>query len=61
MSYHEAQNILDARRAGKDMPESVVLQALEMTGDYTIKFSRDAKRHRLQRVVRLQANERRMH
>lgn len=34
MSYHEAQNILDARRAGKDMPESVVLQALEMTGDY---------------------------
>lgn len=34
MSYHEAQNILDARRAGKDMPEAVVLQALEMTGDY---------------------------
>ena len=34
MSYHEAQNILDARRAGKDMPESVVLKALELTGDY---------------------------
>jgi len=34
MSYHEAQNILDARRAGKDMPESMVLKALELTGDY---------------------------
>ena len=34
MSYHEAQNILDARRAGKDIPEAVVLQALELTGDY---------------------------
>lgn len=34
MSYHEAQNILDARRAGKDMPEAVVLKALELTGDY---------------------------
>ena len=34
MSYHEAQNILDARRAGKDMPESLVLKALELTGDY---------------------------
>ena len=34
MSYHEAQIILDARRAGKDMPESVVLKALELTGDY---------------------------
>lgn len=40
MSYCEAQNILDARRAGKDMPESVVLQALEMTGDYTWELSR---------------------
>lgn len=34
MSYREAQNILDARRAGKDMPEAVVLKALELTGDY---------------------------
>ena len=34
MSYHEAQNILDARRAGREMPEAVVLKALELTGDY---------------------------
>lgn len=34
MSYHEAQNILDARREGRDMPEALVLKALELTGDY---------------------------
>jgi len=34
MSDAEAQNILDARRAGKDMPEAVVFKALELTGDY---------------------------
>lgn len=33
MSYHDAVNILDLRRAGADMPESVVMAALEATGD----------------------------
>lgn len=34
MSHADAQNILDQRRAGADMPEAVVNKALEMTGDY---------------------------
>ncbi|MEP6587167.1 MAG: hypothetical protein ABJA84_00215 [Polaromonas sp.] len=33
MTYHQAMNILDLRRAGADMPESLVNQALELTGD----------------------------
>lgn len=40
MSYTDAQNILDQRKAGADMPENVVIRALELTGDidpqYTI-------------------------
>lgn len=33
MTYHDAQNILDQRRAGADMPQAVVDKALELTGD----------------------------
>ena len=33
MSYADAQNILDMRRAGAVMPQYVVDKALEMTGD----------------------------
>jgi len=33
MTYAQAQNILDQRRAGQDMPPAVVDRALEMTGD----------------------------
>ena len=33
MSYVDAQNILDMRRAGANMPQYVVEKALEMTGD----------------------------
>ena len=34
MTKAQANNILDARRAGKDMPESIILIALELTGDF---------------------------
>jgi len=33
MTYAQAQNILDQRRAGQDMPASVIDRALELTGD----------------------------
>lgn len=33
MSHADAMNILDQRRAGADMPQSVVDRALELTGD----------------------------
>lgn len=33
MTYFDAQNILDQRKAGKDMPQAVVTKALELTGD----------------------------
>ena len=33
MSYVDAINILDMRRAGADMPQTVVDKALELTGD----------------------------
>ena len=33
MTYADAQNILDMRKAGADMPQSVVDRALELTGD----------------------------
>lgn len=33
MTYTDAQNILDQRRAGADMPQAVVDKALELTGD----------------------------
>ena len=40
MTYFDAQNILDDRRHGADMPVEVVNRALELTGDvepqYTI-------------------------
>lgn len=39
MTYHQAQNLLDRRRAGEDMPQRQVLKALEMTGDYLCDFS----------------------
>ena len=38
MNYMQANEILDARRAGVDMPEDVVTMALEMTGDYAQEF-----------------------
>lgn len=33
-SYADALDVLNARRNGADMPESVVMKALELTGDY---------------------------
>jgi hypothetical protein len=33
MNYVQAVNLLDMRRAGKDMPVDLVNQALELTGD----------------------------
>jgi hypothetical protein len=33
MTYTEAINILTERREGADMPQHVILQALELTGD----------------------------
>ena len=33
MTYSDAINILDMRRAGADMPQSIVDKALELTGD----------------------------
>jgi hypothetical protein len=39
MSYQEAQQILDARRNGADMCQSLVNQALELTGDIEYRFS----------------------
>ena len=33
MTYVDAQNILDQRRAGADMPQAVIDKALELTGD----------------------------
>jgi len=38
MSYHDAVNILDLRRAGADMPQAVVDKALELTGDKEPEF-----------------------
>lgn len=39
MSYVDAQNLLDQRRAGADMPQEVVDKALEMTGDKDAVFT----------------------
>lgn len=33
MTYFDASNILDMRRAGADMPQAVIDKALELTGD----------------------------
>ena len=33
MTYTEANDLLDKRRAGADMPDSVIFKALELTGD----------------------------
>ena len=33
MNYFDAQNILDMRRAGAEMPQHIVDKALELTGD----------------------------
>jgi len=33
-TYEEALDVLNARRAGADMPEAWILKALELTGDY---------------------------
>jgi hypothetical protein len=34
VTYLDAMELLDARRNGQEMPESFVLSALELTGDY---------------------------
>lgn len=39
MSYKDAQNLLDQRRAGADIPERQILKALELTGDYNCDFN----------------------
>jgi len=33
MNYWSAQDLLDARREGADMPQHVILKALTLTGD----------------------------
>ena len=33
-TYFEAMEVLNARRNGAEMPEWIVLKALELTGDY---------------------------
>ena len=33
MNYFDAQNILDQRKAGAEMPDEVVIRALVLTGD----------------------------
>lgn len=33
MSYADAINLLDERRAGRDLPPEIVQAALELTGD----------------------------
>ena len=33
MTHTQAKDILDQRRIGANMPESVVIRALELTGD----------------------------
>jgi hypothetical protein len=33
MTYVQANNLLDLRAAGADIPESVITRALELTGD----------------------------
>lgn len=48
-TYQEALDVLNARRAGADMPEKYVLTALELTGDYTP----DNKRYRVPDFKRL--------
>ena len=42
MTRPQANNILDLRRAGQDMPESVVTRALELTGDIEPDVVREA-------------------
>ncbi len=39
MSYIDAQNILDMRRAGANMPVEVVNRALELTGDINPQYT----------------------
>jgi len=39
MSYYEAAEILDMRKAGADMPEAVVNRALQLTGDMDSPYS----------------------
>lgn len=39
MNYCNAQELLDQRRQGADMPESVVTKALELTGDIAGSYS----------------------
>jgi hypothetical protein len=39
VTYPEAQNVLDMRRAGADMPQAVVDKALELTGDKEAEYS----------------------
>jgi len=33
MNYWSAQDLLDARREGADMPQDIILKALTLTGD----------------------------
>ncbi len=42
MTRPQANNILDLRRAGQDMHESVVTRALELTGDIEPDVVREA-------------------
>jgi hypothetical protein len=42
-SYMDAMDVLNARRAGVDMPEGYVLKALELTGDYVPEKKYQAK------------------
>lgn len=39
MTVKQAQDLLDRRRAGEDMPQREVLAALRLTGDYDCDFN----------------------
>jgi hypothetical protein len=39
MTYKQANEILDERRAGADVSERQILKALELTGDYNCDFN----------------------
>jgi hypothetical protein len=54
-TYAEAMELLDARRKGWDMPESFVLTALELTGDYD--NDKPSNRYREPEFMRLFAVE----
>lgn len=39
MTYKQACELLDDRRAGAEIPERQIMRALELTGDYNCDFN----------------------